>query len=78
MTNENEQMNNEQLLILKQKSNYFYKHKIPVHITYKNHTSWKNGIIKELGDDFFLLKEREEGIIPIFYLEIKNIVEFTK
>ena len=73
-----EKMNNDEVLIVKQKTQFFYNSQIPVHVTYKNSASWKNGTIKDMSADFFMLDEREEGLIPIFFLEIKNIEEYEK
>ena len=55
--------------ILKKRADYFCKNKISVHISLKTER-WLNGYITETSDEFFMLKEFEEGEKPIFYIEI--------
>ena len=40
-----------------------------VHIPYKN-GSWKRGTILSVHADFFILSERLEGEMPVFFLEM--------
>jgi len=61
--------------VLKSKVNYFFENKIPVHVTYQR-GYWKNGKIKEIGTDFFLIDEFLEGERVIFFLEIEKIEEY--
>jgi len=70
-------MNQEQVQVLMKKADYFYKNSIPVHIKFKENY-WKRGLITELSSDFFLLDERMEGKMPIFFLEIEDIREFKE
>ena len=63
--------------ILKQKVNIFYKNMTLVHISLKN-GFWKRGYITELSADFFMLDETLEGLQPIFFQELKNIEPWRK
>ena len=49
-----------------------------VHITYIENGGWKNGIIKQVKKDYFILDERLQGSILVFFAEINDIREFTK
>jgi len=49
----------------------FKKLELPVHIS-KNDGSWKNGKIKSITRKYILLIENKEGIIPIFFKDIKK------
>ena len=61
--------------VLKSKVKYFFDSQIPVHVTYQR-GYWKNGKIKEIGTDFFLIDEFLEGERVVFLLEIEDIVEY--
>ncbi len=65
--------------ILLLKANTFFKEKSKVHISYKGSTnkSWKNGLITDIAEDYITLDESHEGIITIFFEEIRNIEKFT-
>ena len=65
--------------ILKKRVEYFFKNQIPIHISLKTER-WLNGIILEVSDEFFILKEFKEGEKPIFYIEIlpNGIEPFTE
>ena len=64
-------------LMIEEKAKVFSDKKIQVHITKKN-GSWLNGSITELNADFLMLQELKEGLMPVFFLEIKNIQTLTK
>jgi len=55
--------------IIKKKVDYFYKNKIPAHLSLKTER-FLNGKIKEINDEFFILDDFVEGEQPIFYIEI--------
>lgn len=68
--------------IIKRKLNFFYNSELPIHIVFHNAT-WENGFINEMGSDFIMLRLFPEGekksgmkIIPIFFLEIKDVDEY--
>lgn len=70
-------MNDDELKILHGKAKYFYDAGRPVHIKFKK-GYWKNGNITELSSDFFIIDEFLEGNLPVFFLEIEKIDEYTK
>jgi len=63
---------NEDLLLLQQKAKLFFDNQYKVHLSFKR-DYWKRGFIKEVSADFFLLDEVEEGYLPVFFLELKDI-----
>jgi len=75
----NNEMNREDDIELhKKQADYFFKNKIPIHVSLIN-GGWKNGnIVEPISDDFFMLEEREEGLMPIFFLQIKSIDKFME
>jgi hypothetical protein len=48
----------------------------PVHIITKDET-WLNGYILSMNDDYFLLLDRKDGEIPIFYVDVTKFEFFT-
>ena len=62
---------------MKMKANVFLKSEIPVHVDFRQ-GYWKNGKILEVSSDFFLLEERLEGRMPIFFIEINDIKPFKE
>ena len=73
---------NDNVKLLEQKANHFFRTGDEVHIKFKlkdgEMNRWKNGIILECSSDFFMLREFVDGEMPIFYLEIHDIVKFTR
>jgi len=70
----------EQELIEKQ-IKYFYNGNLPIHLVLKSKTKqgehlWYNGKIKELSTDCFILDEFEDGLMPIFYLQIDRVSQY--
>ena len=59
-------------LILQKKANAFHVLGKVVHISLHN-DRWKRGTITEVSSDFIMLEERLEGLVPVFFLEIKEI-----
>lgn len=57
---------------LKKKAENFHKRKILVHIQYKN-KFFKRGFILAITYDHFILNERMEGELPVFFSEIRDI-----
>lgn len=57
----------------------FKKLKFKIHISKKD-GSWKNGEIKKVSEKYFILDEKKEGEIPIFFDDIKpnGITKFTE
>lgn len=59
---------------LKKKTQAYFDKQISVHVKYKS-GEWANGYINEqLSPDFFMLQERKKGLIPVFFLELEDIV----
>ena len=55
------------------KTKVLFENRFPIHVKLKN-GGWLNGeIVKEFNSDFFMLKERKLGLMPVFFLEIKEI-----
>ena len=66
------------ITLLQKQVQYFYDNKTPIHITLKEQTAtgnsvWYNGVVYEIGSDFFLFDEFREGRIPVFFLQIEKI-----
>lgn len=70
MNDENEMIN------LQKKVQVFFERQIKIHISFKE-GYWKRGLIKEVSAEFFMLDERLEGLMPVFYTEIVSITPYT-
>ena len=68
-------MADEEVKVIKGKVEYFFKDAKPIHITFKK-GYWKNGYVREVGADFFIIHELLEGKMPVFFLEVEEITEF--
>lgn len=66
----------EDKIFLQKKANAYLVLGEKVHISYKS-GYWKRGIIKEVNEDFFLLDESLEGLLPVFYKEIVRIEKYV-
>ena len=56
----------------------YSRKKIPVHIS-KNDGIFYNGMITELGSNFFFIEDFEEGRKLVFFQELKHdIIEYRK
>lgn len=69
-------MTNDEITLLKKKADAYFVLGEKVHIQYKKE-HWARGIIKEVKEEFFLLDESLEGLLPIFFQEIKSIEKFS-
>jgi len=56
----------EQILLLS------FEKQVKIHIALKDGT-WRNGFVKGIRADFFLFEDKENGVEPIFFLELKKI-----
>ena len=72
-----EEPSQDETLLLEHKANIFFKSQQVVHITFKK-GFWKRGVIVEVSSDFFMLNERKEGMQPVFFLEIKDIMQYNE
>ncbi len=59
----------------KLKTEFFFKHKILVHIN--TQTKFYNGIIVEFHEDMIIIKDRVLGDTPVFFSEIKDIERYA-
>ena len=50
---------------------------IKIHITLNDET-WRNGMVQEVSADFFMLEDKENGIEPFFYIQLKNVEPFRE
>lgn len=66
----------QEILLLQKKASAFHQTDTLVHIPYKR-GYWKRGKILKVNADFFILEERLEGQMPVFFIEIKDIQIFT-
>ena len=65
-----------QIELMKKKAEYYFELKTPIHLTLNNRL-FLNGSIKEIRADFFLFEENERGEIPVFFLELWDIVPYN-
>lgn len=70
-------MSNEQEILLHKKADAYLVLGNAVHVKFKQ-GHWKRGIIKEVREDFFIIDERLEGQMPIFFQEIISIEKFNE
>lgn len=63
--------------IIKDRAEIYSNKQIPVHIT-KHDGEWLNGFVTEVSDEFLMLDEFQNKIMPVFFREIKNIQTYTK
>jgi hypothetical protein len=61
---------------IKDKANSFFESKKAVHIKLKDGL-FRNGEIKEIGTDFFILIEFVFGEVAIFYRDVDSIELYT-
>lgn len=55
---------------IKKRVKVFMDKDIPAHIILKDNT-WLNGYIVEVSDEFFMFLERKQGILPVFYIDVR-------
>jgi hypothetical protein len=73
MADEKENDSEKQKLIMQTKAKYFFEHDMPVHVKLNN-DKWFNGkIVAPFTDDYFMLDERRDGLMPMFFLQIFDI-----
>ena len=62
-------MQNEEVVLFKQKAKLFFEQKKAVHIKFKA-GHFKNGYIKEIKENFLVVKDFEDGEEFCFFLEM--------
>jgi len=63
-----ERMRNERI------ARYFCENKIKAHVVRLDGIFF-NGLIKEVGSDFFIIDDREDGSKVVFFRELKRAIE---
>jgi hypothetical protein len=61
---------------IKKRAKVFLELDTPVHIVTKDDT-WINGYIVSVYDDYFVVLDRVDGEIPIFYADVDKFNFFT-
>lgn len=61
----------------KKRAEVFFKKSIKVHISKKN-GEWFNGIITEISNDFFIIRDQLKGNKLILFSELKKPIEFFR
>jgi hypothetical protein len=64
------QNNNHELIL------FSFENKTMIHLALKD-KSWRNGFVKEIKPDFFMFEDRENGIEPIFYLQVYKVSPYA-
>ena len=67
----------ERIQTLKEKAKYFFVNNIEVHIP-KVNGLFSRGYIIKVEDSQIILKERKEGTIPVYFLEMIDILKCIK
>ena len=68
-------MEEQEIKVLKGKINYFHEKEIDIHIIL-NSGQFYNGSIIEESADFFILNDFKLGDVPVFYIEIRNVIPY--
>jgi len=63
--------------MIKRKAKVFFNEKTIVHIILNN-TSFYNGLLFKVTDDYLIIHDRVEGRKQLFLFDIKNIEEFKE
>ena len=71
-------MNNENTTSNEEKIRLAYSKNLKVHLVLKKDRSWRNGIVTELSNDFFLFEDEENGEEPFFFIELFDVRPFVK
>jgi len=68
-------MDEQEKKVTRQKIHYFKEHEITVHIIL-NSGQFYNGTIEEESADFFMLDDLKFGMLPVFYIQIKDVIPY--
>ena len=68
-------MSEQEKKVTQQRIHYFKEHGIEVHIIL-NSGAFYNGSIEEESADFFILNDFKLGDVPVFYIEIRNVIPY--
>lgn len=69
-------MSNENETLLNKEAKVFCEFKQPIHVTYTDDT-WNNGLIVEVREEFFMIDDFEDGLIPVFFAKVKKIEKYV-
>lgn len=58
--------------LIQKKVTYFFNENIPIHLFYKT-GEWARGQIVSIEGDKFILDERIDGRIPVFFIEVAHV-----
>jgi|TARA_R100000789_G_scaffold57647_1_gene55635 hypothetical protein len=73
MINENTQND----IIQKRKAQIFFEDKVIVHLK-KYDGTFFNGRIFEVSDKFLKIHDRRDGVIKLFFFEVRNLSEYEE
>jgi hypothetical protein len=51
------------------KALYFLENQEQIHVSLRS-GKWYNGVVRKVEEDYFILNDRMEGDVPVFYLEL--------
>lgn len=68
----NEYENEKFLEILKKKAQIHLEQNIPAHLSFVG-GGWNNGFITQISPDFFMFNDREDGMMPVFFIDLIDI-----
>lgn len=71
-------MDEENILRIKGKLNYFLENKIIVHVKRFDKKFWRGLIIERESDDIFVMKEKYLGIVHLFVADIYDVEEYQE
>jgi len=76
MTNEIIEPDEERFELNKEKIYNSYQSQLKIHLALKNKT-WRNGFVKEIRAEFFMFEDRENGVEPIFFMEVRDVKPYV-
>lgn len=63
---------------IKEKLDFFYKEKVPVHVKKKDRKFWNGLIIEKKSDNVYILKENMLGLVHLFVSDIWEVDEISE
>lgn len=69
-------MDNENILRIKGKLNYFLDNKLQVHVKRFDKKFWRGIITKRESEDIFVMKENFLGVVHLFVSDIYDVEEY--
>jgi hypothetical protein len=62
--------------LIKKKVLAHHQKRLRTHLVFKK-GYWKNGLVTEIGAEFFMLDELFEGTMPVFYSELSKVETYN-